>query len=372
MDSCWYGNSLLCIGWGNTLTTVRLSFKSTAANTKIWYGEAGAMHVLDYWITGLGIYDDSHVTVLGFYPSADGTPEPPAVNVVSLQTGETVSEECLPLRGYEQYTAQDYSLETNVTTPSSSPQPLFLLTPHTVVKITSRSLQDHIDWAVEHNDFERAIAIATDRANGLSPDRVTSICEQHLDFLFATDNIEKAAQLCPSYLGKDPILWERWIARFNGIRKLQVLLPYIPLSDPRLPLPVYTLVLNYFLYNDVRSFLALLRSWPRPQGDGNDLYDPKQLLSLLEEMAKSQRNQKNQALLEALAELYAMTGDMEKAINTYLDNGIVNVDNSPFFRWVEDNRLIQQVKSKALSMFRLNSQQAAVLLVEHMADVDVA
>lgn len=135
------------------------------------------MHVLDYWITGLGIYDDSHVTVLGFYPSADGTPEPPAVNVVSLQTGETVSEECLPLRGYEQYTAQDYSLETNVTTPSSSPQPLFLLTPHTVVKITSRSLQDHIDWAVEHNDFERAIAIATDRANGLSPDRVTSICE---------------------------------------------------------------------------------------------------------------------------------------------------------------------------------------------------
>ena len=372
---CWYGNSLLCIGWGNTLLSVRLNFKSTAANTKVWYGEAGQLFQLDYWVAGLGIYDDSHLTVLSYYPPEDGQPLPPAVNVVSLQTGESLSEECLPIRGYEGYSAQDYALEANVTTPRSAAQPLYLLTPRSVVKIQPRSVQDHIDWALQHDEYERAIAIASDRANGFSADRVTALREKHLEHLFATEEIEKAAQLCPAYLVKDAKLWERWIARFNGSMKLQVLLPHIPLADPRLPLPVYTLILNYFLYNDVRSFLSLLRTWPRPQGDGNDLYDPKQLLHLLEGMVKSQKSQrgaKNPFLLEALAELYAMTGDMEKAVDVYLENGLQNVENSSFFRWVEENGLIKHVKDKALQLFRLNVQQAAILLVEHMNEVNVA
>lgn len=371
---CWYGNSLLCIGWANTLLTVRLNYKSTAANTKVWYGEAGPLLPLDFWVAGLGIYDDSHLTVLSYYPPEDGQPLPPAVNVVSLQTGESLSEECLPIRGYEGYSAQDYALERNSTAPSSAAQPLYLLSPRSVVKILPRSVQDHIDWALEHDEYERAIAIASDRAAGFSADRVTALREKHLEHLFAIDAIEQAAQLCPAYLGKDAKLWERWIARFNGNNKLQVLLPHIPLADPRLPLPVYTLILNYFLYNDVRSFLSLLRTWPRPQGDGNDLYDPKQLLHLLEGMVKSQKAQrgaKNPFLLEALAELYAMTGAMEQAVDVYLENGLQNVENCSFFRWVEENGLVKHVKDKALQLFRLNAQQAAVLLVEHMNEVNV-
>lgn len=351
-----------------------MNYKSTAANTKVWYGEAGPLLPLEYWVAGLGIYDASHLTVLSYYPPQEGEPLPPTVNVVSLQTGESASEECLPIRGFEGYSAQDYALERNVTTPSSAAQPLFLLSPRSVVKIQPRSVQDHIDWALEHDEYERAIAIASDRASGFSAERVTALREKHLEHLFATDAIEKAAQLCPAYLGKDVKLWERWIARFNGCMKLQVLLPHIPLSDPRLPLPVYTLILNYFLYNDVRSFLSLLRTWPRPQGDGNDLYDPQQLLHLLEGMVKSQKGQrgaKNPFLLEALAELYAMTGAMEQAVDVYLENGLQNVEDSSFFRWVEENGLVKHVKDKALQLFRLNAQQAAVLLVEHMNEVNV-
>ena len=70
-----------------------------------------------------------------------------------------------------------------------------------------------------------------------SPERVADMHEQHLEYLFSSNQIEKAAALCPTYLGKDESLWERWIARFNGLNKLQLLLPYIPLSEPRLPLP---------------------------------------------------------------------------------------------------------------------------------------
>ena len=97
-----------------------MNYKSTAANTKVWYGEAGPLLPLDFWVAGLGIYDDSHLTVLSYYPPEEGQPLPPAVNVVSLQTGESLSEECLPIRGYEGYSAQDYALERNSTAPSSA------------------------------------------------------------------------------------------------------------------------------------------------------------------------------------------------------------------------------------------------------------
>ena len=74
---------------------------------------------------------------------------------------------------------------------------------------------------------------------------------------------------------------------------------------------------------------------------------------------------------EALAELYAMTGAMEQAVDVYLENGLQNVENCSFFRWVEENGLVKHVKDKALQLFRLNVQQASVLLVEHMNEVNV-
>ena len=189
-----------------------------------------------------------------------------------------------------------------------------------------------------------------------------------MEFLFSTGQIEKAAALCPSYLGKDEASWERWIARFNGLNKLQLLLPFIPLSEPRLPLPVYTLILNYFLYNDIPSFLVLIRTWPKPIGDGSDLYDPNALLTLLENMQKTNRDP---AVREALAELYALTGSFDKAVNTYLDDNLTDVKNSPLFEWVENHNLVAQVSTRVLQLFRLNSKQAAVLLCNHMNEVKV-
>lgn len=164
-------------------------------------------------------------------------------------------------------------------------------------------------------------------------------------------------------------MWERWIARFNGLNKLQLLLPYIPLSEPRLPLPVYTLILNYFLYNDIPSFLSLIRSWPKPVGDPSDLYDPYALLALLEAMKKTKHES---AVQEALAELYAMTSQYEKAINMYLDSNLTNVEGSPFFDWVETHHLIEAVKTRVLQLFRLNSKQASILLCSHMNEVKVS
>lgn len=366
---CWYGNSRLCIGWGATLTTVRMNFKMPAGN-KVWYGEISSSLALEYWVCGIGIYDDDRVTLLGYEKTETPTDiQPPCIYVVNCLSGVCASEECLPIKGYEHYSCIDYQLESNVTSPTSSPLPLYLLSPHAIVRITPRTPQDHVDWAVHHEDYERALQILSDRANGFSAEHIANMREQHLEFLFSSNQIERAAALCPLYLGKDESLWERWIARFNGLNKLQLLLPYIPLSEPRLPLPVYTLILNYFLYNDIPSFLSLIRSWPKPVGDPSDLYDPYALLALLEAMKKTKHES---AVQEALAELYAMTSQYEKAINMYLDSNLTNVEGSPFFDWVETHHLIEAVKTRVLQLFRLNSKQASILLCSHMNEVKVS
>ena len=365
---CWYGNSRLCIGWGEVLTIIQMNYKTTPAGNKVWYGEQKYQNTVPFWICGIGIYDDNHITVLSYYPPDEEGPQPPSIHVLSIQTGESLSEECLPLPGYEGYTAMDYQLVCNVTTPTSSPLPLYLVAPHTIIRITPRSVQDHIDWAVEHHDYEHALAIVTDKNNNFSNDHIIAIKEQHLDYLFSINKIEQAASLCSSYLGKDTTLWERWIAKFNGINKLQILLPYIPLSEPRLPLPVYTLILNYFLYNDIKSFLSLIRTWPKPIGDANDLYDPYSLLGLLQSMQKKSHTR---FIQEALAELYEMTGDNENAVLTYLDTSISNVENCPMFQWIEDHHLIHLIMNRVFDLFRLNSKQAASLLVNHMNDITV-
>lgn len=365
---CWYGNSRLCIGWGETMTIIHMNFKSTPAGNKVWYGEQTYQYTVDFWISGMGVYDDDHITVLGYYPPDEDGPQPPSVHVLSIATGESLSEECLPLQGFEGYSSFDYQLAYNVTTPTSAALPLYLLSPHSVVRITNRSVQDHIDWAIDHQDFERAIALVSDKNNNFSNEHITSIKEQHLDFLFSVNKIDQAASLCSSYLGKDTSLWERWIAKFNGINKLQVLLPYIPLSEPRLPLPVYTLVLNYFLYNDIKAFLSLIRTWPKPTGDSNDLYDPCSLLGLLQNMQKKTHTR---FIQEALAELYEMTGDYQNAVLTYLDGTVTNTEDCPLFKWIEEHDLIDLIKDRVLDVFYLNSKQASDLLVKYMERVTV-
>lgn len=362
---CWYGNSRLVIGWGEVLTSVQLNFKSPATGNRIWFGEQGAVFRVGFWINGVAIFDADRVSLLA-YNKAEGV-EPPSIHVVSLRSGESESEECLPIRDFETLAPADYQFEWDATAPSSAPQPVFLLAPRMIVRVTPRSQQDHIDWAVAHHDFPAAIAIA-ERSPEFSAQYRQALKEQHLDYLFAQRAIPQAAAICPAYCGKDAQMWERWIARFNGIQKLQLLLPYIPLNEPRLPLPVYTLVLNYVLYNDVKAFLGLIRAWPRPLGNSADLYDPKGLVSLLEQMKASKPEP---AVQEALALLYEMTGDVDRGIACYLEGSLTNVADAPVFEWVEKYEKVAVVAQKALVLFRLSCKQAATLFVNHMEEVPV-
>ena len=61
------------------LTSLQISFKDPSTGNRIWYGEQGAAFRLDFWINGVSIYDEDHVTLLAYNKEEDGVDEFPYV-----------------------------------------------------------------------------------------------------------------------------------------------------------------------------------------------------------------------------------------------------------------------------------------------------
>ena len=80
--------------------------------------------------------------------------------------------------------------------------------------------------------------IASEFTNGL-PHQVLDIAEVHIGGTLRAGQLERAATLCASYLGRRPELWQRWIRAFGAAGALPQLAPHVPLSNPQLPQETY-------------------------------------------------------------------------------------------------------------------------------------
>ena len=75
-------------------------------------------------------------------------------------------------------------------------------------------------------------------ANGL-PHQLLDIAEVHIGGMLRAGQLDRAATLCASYLGRRPELWQRWIRAFGAAGALPQLAPHVPLSNPQLPHETY-------------------------------------------------------------------------------------------------------------------------------------
>jgi len=71
------------------------------------------------------------------------------------------------------------------------------------------------------------------------PHQVLDIAEVHIGGTLRAGQLERAATLCASYLGRRPELWQRWIRAFGAAGALPQLAPHVPLSNPQLPHETY-------------------------------------------------------------------------------------------------------------------------------------
>lgn len=378
----WQGDTLLVIGWGT-------SIKVASIGANLYRGSNGAqMHVpvsgtkqvdivasfqTTYLISGIAPYGDALV-VLAYLPDKDdgekgfsstapsrqGTAQRPEVRIVTWKN-EELAMDALPVHGFEHYTAKDYSLAHSPFSGSSyaggqwaaGDEPLYyIVSPKDVVIAKPRDAEDHISWLLQHGWHEKALA-AVEAGQGRT-ELLDEVGSRYLDHLILERKYAEAASLCPKLLRGSASAWERWVFHFAHLRQLPVLVPYIPTENPRLRDTAYEVALVALATNSSfhKDLLSTVKSWP------STIYSVLPVISAIEPQLNT--STMTNALKEALAELYVINGEYEKALAIYAD-----LMKPELFEFIEKYNLQDAIRDKVVQLMILDCRRTVPLLIQH-------
>ncbi len=167
----WKDDHTLIIGWADHIKVVRVRFRSRSQTTgglPPLTVEMTAIYQVDCMISGIAQYQSSYV-VLAYIPpdtyDNEATDDPKeqrrkAANRPELrliERGEEVTADALSLANFHLYGCNDYALLR-----SQRPGEVlfFVVSPADVVVVRPRDQADHIEWLVDRERFEEALAAA--------------------------------------------------------------------------------------------------------------------------------------------------------------------------------------------------------------------
>jgi hypothetical protein len=199
-------------------------------------------------------------------PSARMRPSRPELRIVDRQTGDQLSCDMLPVYGFARCGPNDYNLESDRAHSAVSRQrqlqhdrrhpnmevdalpSMYIVSPKDVVVASPRTVDDHIKWALEHDQYDQALMIAEHAEPPLSRDRMQNLAERYLAHLVHDGEFEQAAALCPRLLQADKEMWSRWVLVFAEHSELLLIGPHVPTATGcRLPPSTYEMILAAFL-----------------------------------------------------------------------------------------------------------------------------
>ncbi|KAL9268901.1 Vacuolar protein sorting-associated protein 41-like protein, partial [Drosera capensis] len=412
----WQDDSLLVIGWGTSIKIASIRIhQDQGANGAYKNSPVSSMNKVDivasfqssYFISGIAPFGDSLV-VLAYIPGVDdgekefsstvpsrqGNAQRPEVHVVTWNNDELATD-ALPVNGFEHYKAKDYCLAHTPFSGSSygggqwaaGDEPLYyIVSPKDVViakpSIHSeyqsfnfielrtlstfilsillaqslvnylRDTEDHINWLLQHGWHEKALA-AVEAGQGRSELR-EEVGTRYLDHLIVERKYAEAAALCPKLLRESASAWERWVFHFAQLRQLPVLVPFMPIENPRLKDTVYELGLMALATSPAyhKELLSTVKSWPP------GLYSSVPVITTIEPQLKT--TSVTDTLKEALAELYVIDGQYEKAFSLFAD-----LMKPYVFNFIEKHNLHYAIRKKVVQLMMLDSKCTVSLLIQH-------
>eukprot|EP01018_Ginkgo_biloba_P020522 Gb_33564 [translate_table: standard] len=379
----WQDDTLLVIGWGTSVKIAAIRTKPNGvgnASDRKYGASAGTKHVdivaafqTNYFISGLAPYGDALVVlayipdkeegekdISSTLPSRQGHAQRPEVRIVTWKN-EDLATDALSIYGFEHYKAKDYVLAHAPFSGSSSAggqwaagdEPLYyIVSPKDVVIARPRDADDHIAWLLQHGWHEKALAaVESGQARIELLDEVGS---RYLDHLILERQYAQAAALCPKLLRGSAAAWERWVFHFAHLRQLPVLVSYIPTTNPQLRDTVYEVALVALATNPTfhNQLLSTIHSWP------SSIYSASTVISAIEPQLNT--NSMSPTLQEALADLYVIDKQYEKALAIYAE-----LRNPAIFDFIEKHNLYDALHDKAVALMRLDSKRAVALLVQH-------
>ena len=454
----WESGDSLIIGWADSVKVVRIRARQTsggspslsklaassskargAAPSK--YAEVVLWYQTDFLICGISPFGADYIAVLAYITETEessddeedagsnhsGTADRvrPELRIISRRDGEDISSDALPIRGFEHCGATDYHLcaahrdvvsqgpgldwddEDGDADAAQKLPLLYVLSPKDVVVARPRGVDDHITWALEGEDYKKALEIGQRFSTKLVADEskgprysLQDLAQRYLGHLLSTGEYELAAEKLPSLLKSDIELWCVWVSEFAKHRQLHHLAEQVPLpsrgaASRRLPPHMYEMILNDLLERDDALFLKTIKEWERggsDYGDGalegmrdrgnsldspsrrssathEDVFDVKTIISRVRAILIERESP---VLQDALAELYKLDGQYDLALREYLERtakskyeGIGSSSNRSerVFEMIETHNLFHAIQDKILSLVELDEKRAIDLLV---------
>ncbi|QHO05105.1 uncharacterized protein DS421_13g445810 [Arachis hypogaea] len=292
-------------------------------------------------------------------PSRQGNAQRPEVRIVTWNNDE-LSTDALPVHGFEHYKPKDYSLAHAPFSGSSNAggqwaagdEPLYyIVSPKDVVIAKPRDTEDHITWLLQHGWHEKALAVV-ESSHGRS-ELLDEVGSRYLDHLIVERKYSEAASLCPKLLRGSASAWERWVFHFAHLRQLPVLVPYMPTENPRLRDSAYEVALNALATNPSfhKDLLSTIKSWPPV------IYSALSVISAIEPQLKT--SSMTEPLKEALAELYVINGQHEKAVALYAD-----LMKPEVFDFIDKHKLHGAIREKVFQLMMIDCKRAVPLLIQ--------
>ncbi|KAG0476009.1 hypothetical protein HPP92_012850 [Vanilla planifolia] len=376
----WQDDTLLVIGWGTSvkIAAIRTNFQANGIQKSIPASSAKYVDIVasfqtSYYISGIAPFGDSLV-VLAYIPVdmnggkdfsssiplRQGTAQRPEVRIVTWKN-EELTTDALPVHGFEHYKAKDYALAHAPFSGSSDAggqwaagdEPLYyIVSPKDVVIARPRDAEDHISWLLQHGFHEKALA-AVEAGQG-RVELLDEVGSRYLDHLIISRKYAEAACLCPKILRGSASAWERWVFHFAHLRQLHVLVPYMPIENPRLSDTAYEVALVALATNP--SFhdvlLSTIRSWPPA------IYSSLPVISAIEPQLST--SSMTDLLKEALIELYIINSQHDKALALYAD-----LMKQEIFDFIEKYNLHDAIHGKIVQLMMVESKKAVPLLIQH-------
>lgn len=264
---------------------------------------------------------------------------------------------------------------------------IFMHSPYDCILGTKRDLADHLQWLVEHEQYQQAWELLDE-----NPDIVATTPEKPIDAGPATPSARQAAvedffdgdsavastqqdvhsqaikekrrigelwiqqviedgnwrragEVCGQVLGT-PDRWEKWVWTFAGAKHFDEITPYIPSQPmlPPLPTTIYEVVLGHYIQNDKPRFRELLDLWT------TDLFDVSTITTALENQLKfrdvredsiedGEKGRDWSIVMESLARLYEAGGRHREALKVYIK--LHDADSA--FRLIRERHLAEAV-----------------------------
>lgn len=437
----------LLIGWADSFRQVLISV-GQGQGQQGGGGKASAA-VLIKWSAdclicgGLQLFDGDHVLFLGYCPpdwddpSTTSSQQPLEVIVANRTSGEYVIADALPLRGSNTLGPSNYILLSSYQCKANRSDayrwhlrsylsqrggargyaPIsFVASRHDVVVARVRDVNDRVGRALQHRDLRAAVDWARSDRAGLTRYQYGDLLRVHLTDLLLRGEFAMAASECCRLIDGDPLLWEAWIYKFIEHHQLQHIVDAVPLRDPcRLPGFVYEAVLTCLLHEHPKLFLGVIKRWGKVDPS---LVSKGSLLQTLE-LQYQQHQQLNNAYsssaskirfgtaslegqlrpyhVDALAYMYILTDQHERALNCYLDmpallcrkTGVIEqqqqqqrdhsyysyyeeeeeehaADFRHIFELIEKQHLFRAVEKKVMNLLRISKPLTGRLLVAHV------